>query len=266
MKKKCLIFSICFSILYLFIMIGCLSEFDDIQLSDLNSEVAEESQVPCFTPTKKEVVYLIWDGFLNEKKILQAFNNATQAFDGWSGRGYWIKGSSSLEFAMDKIDEAVDSYSKPISELRLLIIGKSIGGAKSYKLIHKNAQSYSHFLKTAMVLVDVHEPIAPGNEGICGYWYDYVYFHCDNYSWNQHFDLQWPSSFNNFGDKLAIFNLYQRHNGVKGYSLNYADENILTSSYTHSNIANSELAQIRIKNALHRLLTDVDTSTIITAR
>ena len=104
-----------------------------------------------------------------------------------------------------------------------------------------------------MVLTDAHEPIAPGDRGRCGRWYDYVYFRCHSSRRYGNYDLYMQDRFRQFGSKLGIYNAYQRNKWPRGYSFSRARTNYRVSN-DHWTIANSRTSVDNIKRGLRHLL------------
>ena len=111
--------------------------------------------------------------------------------------------------------------------LNLLIVGKRLGGAKMYRFLYKQSEYLKQFAKVAVTLVDAHEPVALGNEGKKGKWYDYVYFTGGKYHlkwWN---DKWGPDENQSKGNaKLRFYNIYQRNKWPRGYGMRKALKNV----------------------------------------
>lgn len=170
------------------------------------------------TPTK--IVALVWDGAANEKRIDRAFYAAMDNVSGWSAwRKYWLSGGYDIGDAKNRVNDMVNAYGVSKSQLICLLIGKSLGGAKTYRMIAKNEPFFDDFARVAVVLVDPHEPGAPGDEGRCNYWYDYVKFRCHSSDWNGNYDLAWQSAWNDMiiNGRLEFYNIFQRSHWPRGY-------------------------------------------------
>jgi hypothetical protein len=118
----------------------------------------------------------------------------------------------------------------------VLLVGKSVGAAMLYRSLYRCYSSKSpyiglqNFFKVAVVLVDAHEPGAPGDSGYANKWYDYVYFDKSMgsgsyYYYNLKFWSAWAPYINPYRkgySQLAIYNTYERHpsESFRGYSFN----------------------------------------------
>ncbi len=125
-----------------------------------------------------------------------------------------------------KVEDLVSANGGDPADLRLCIIGKSLGGAKMYRFFYQYADYLKTFGKVATALVDPHEPIIPGDSGKEGKWYDYVYFSGGSatLAW-------WTDKWGPSGDQstptatLRVYTIYQRNEWPKGYNLNSAYKN-----------------------------------------
>ena len=219
-------------------------------------EALDTTRVTKAAPTK--LVALIWDGSSATGSIKDAFLTAIDGVSGWSHiKWYYIGGTSSLSTAKSKIESGVSSYGLPKSSLSVLVIGKSLGGAKTYKFANDQAGLLDDFYRSAVVTVDAHEPGAPGDEGRCNYWYDYVRFRCDSSGWNDHYDLAWRSVWNDRANagRLEFFNVYQRNEWPRGYRFSDAlGMNTRATSGDHWSIANSTYSRSAIQAAISFLV------------
>jgi hypothetical protein len=161
-----------------------------------------------------------------------------------------------IENARDAIDqmtismiEMYESYDIDRSDIRLLLIGKSLGGAKFYRMIYENALDLSEFLKVGVVFVDTHS-VPPADEGKPGWngpaGNKYIHF-TGTGGLNSTYNLTWfgdvddsgfDSLFNSKdeqGDlesKIRIFNIYSRRvystkvGSILGYNFSDAYENL----------------------------------------
>jgi hypothetical protein len=207
------------------------------------------------TPTK--IVVIIYDGSSSEGKISQAFSAAMANVSGWTSyKGYYVPGTYNISDTKARINDAVAQFGLPESELLCLVIGKSLGGAKTYKMLASNASFFDDFYRNSIVTVDAHEPVAPGDEGRCEYWYDYVYFRCHSSDWNGHYDLAWRSAWNTMdaNNQIGFFTMYQRGEWPRGYSFSTADVNWRIYGYDHSDIANCPYTVSLIETAVYYVL------------
>jgi hypothetical protein len=208
-------------------------------------------------PTK--FVVLVWDGSSNGGNVLDAFTAAVNTVSGWSGyKGRYIGGTSSLSTGLTKLDSAIADFGGVRkSDLSALVVGKSLGGAKTYKLLADNADYFNGFYRTAVAIVDAHEPGAPADAGRCDYWYDYVRFRCNSSDWNGNYDLAWRSSWDSIANsgRLKFFNVYQRDDNIAGYSFTLARGlNQYARGEDHFSIANSTYSRSALEEALRFLL------------
>jgi hypothetical protein len=189
--------------------------------------------------TTAKIVALVWDGAANQKRIDKAFYTAMDNVSSWSAwRKYWLSGGYDIADAKKRVNDMVNAYGISKSKLICLLIGKSLGGAKIYRMIAKNESFFDDFARVAVVLVDPHEPGAPGDEGRCNYWYDYVKFRCHSSDWNGNYDLAWQSVWDNMiiNRRLEFYSIYQRGSWPRGYKFTDAGY-CWRSSYDHYDIA-----------------------------
>ncbi|MBN2532947.1 MAG: hypothetical protein JXB88_08650 [Spirochaetales bacterium] len=134
--------------------------------SSLAEKDAGTNQVAGTRGTPTKIVAIVWDGSGNDKRIDDSFYAAIGNVSGWSAwRKYWLSGSYDIGDAKKRVNDLVDDYGIPKSQLLCLLIGKSLGGAKTYRMIAKNESFFDDFARVAVVLVDPHEPGTPGDEG-----------------------------------------------------------------------------------------------------
>jgi hypothetical protein len=151
------------------------------------------------------------------------------------------------------------------ANLRLLLVGKSLGGANMYKFLELFSGELNDFKKVALVLVDAHEPGEPGDEGHTGDCddYDFVCFsdceYCLTWFNTYNDDFNYASQQESDDSKLRVFNIYQRNDNIKGYSFPnaYSNNNLsnidLNGEASHWNIANCEETRILIQDAIEYL-------------
>jgi|GEM_PF-5904826 len=121
---------------------------------------------------------------------------------------------------MERIKKLVVSNGGHQDALALFIVGKSLGGAKMYRLLHDKAEYLKQFAKVAVELVDPHEPLAPGNSGEPDRWYDYVHFSDDKSNltwWNEQWGAAADQSLKS--SRMRFFSIHQRNGWPKGYSM-----------------------------------------------
>ncbi len=170
------------------------------------------------------VVCLCVDGSAAKGDVRKAVVDAL----GWNGIGLvtgQLKYSKSAAIKISKYREKVRDLIKnnggDPSSMGLLIVGKSLGGAKMYRFIYKEIGILKQFAGVAVVLVDAHEPIVPGNKGKKGKWYNYVYF-----TRARHRLKWWQGKWGPHGDqaskkaKLRFHVIYQRNSVTRGYGMN----------------------------------------------
>src|SRR5512145_1238070 len=117
------------------------SEFDQVA----------QATVALSTPTK--FVVIVWDGSSNTGDIMDAFDAAVDNVSGWTAyKGSHVGGTTDVSTVKNKIDDAVDKFDLPKSSLSALIVGKSLGGAKTYKLLASNASFFDDFHRTAVTI------------------------------------------------------------------------------------------------------------------
>ena len=121
---------------------------ESIAIEEFNTEDDElGSRNLQTTSSPRDIVVIVWDGAANKKTILQAFKTARNEVSGWrSIKGFWISGYSSLSYVKNKIDDVVAQHGKNPENLLLLLVGKSLGGAKSYKLLSNYATPFQTLL------------------------------------------------------------------------------------------------------------------------
>jgi len=261
--KKCVLLTF-ITLTILFLILSCTlrekSVADSVQVTEdavfvQGNNPQSANITKAGTPTK--IVVIIYDGSSSEGKISQAFSTAMSNVSGWTSyKGYYLPGTYNISDAKARINDAVAQFGLPKSELLCLVIGKSLGGAKTYKMLASNASFFDDFYRNSVITVDAHEPVAPGDEGRCERWYDYVYFRCHSSDWNGHYDLAWKSAWNTMvaNDQIGFFNMYQRDDWPRGYSFSTADYNWRIYGYDHSAIANCPYTVSLIETAVYYLL------------
>lgn len=218
------------------------------------SAVNKNSSLAKTKVSYRDFVVMVWDGFSNGEQIFSAFSSAASSANGWSSySGLFLQSGNSPSEVKSKIDAEVAAYGKPRSQLNLLIIGKSLGGAKTYKMSHTYHESFNDFNKVAMVLVDPHEPGAPGDQGRADYWYDYVHFRRHS-SWAGNYDLTFTGNHANYFGKLGIYSTYQRSYWPRGYMFTTNAKRLTRQYCDHTAIANSSTTISVIKDAIEYLV------------
>ncbi len=159
-----------------------------------------------FTPDKaRRFVVIVSDGAANTGSVLDMWN---QAYGYALARGFvkemkgsYMGGWSTPGEIRNEIVRWVNAYANegiPQGEITLLVIGKSQGSARQYKTMYNSYNNdhngyFKNFYKVGWVLIDPHEPGAPGKSGRCGHWYDYVVFDCNkdfnSGNWNNYYNL-----------------------------------------------------------------------------
>jgi len=144
------------------------------------------------------------------------------------GHNYEEMDSSFTGFGVDEVDTGMhiinelaatfETYGIGKSDIKLVMVGKSLGAAKSYKMLYKFAYDINDYEKVAVVLVDAH-CVPPSDEGDGG-WNNYVYFTGSSGDYNSTYNMawqeRWTSAFNSSdaqsyaNNKLRIYNIYSR--------------------------------------------------------
>lgn len=260
MKKLLLFLSITICVL---LLIGCSAKaltagaHDDFAPEEeaVPIEVLDTVNLSASSSRPTQIVVVLWDGAANEKTINNVYNIAKKKVPGWSRiKGVWLPGFHDIGDAKKEIDKIVRDYNKNPSELLLLLVGKSMGGAKTYKMLYNHSSAFDDFYRTAVVLIDSHEPVAPGKYGRADYWYDYVIFRRNSSSWRKNYDLKWQTRWNSFGSKLAIYNTYQRKEWPQGYSFSSARENTRIYNEDHFSIVECPASIQKMEKAFKFLL------------
>ena len=177
------------------------------------------------------VVCLCVDGSAGKGRIKEAVVSAL----GWCAIGLvpgQMKYSKSAAVPVrryrSKVEDLIERNGSDPSALGLLLVGKSLGGAKLYRFMHDYAEYLKRFAALAGVLVDAHapNPVGPGNEGDTGEWYKYVHLSGGDHhltwwedKWGPHGDQREPDA------RLRLYATYQRNSYPRGYRLNTAFEN-----------------------------------------
>jgi hypothetical protein len=176
-----------------------------------------------------DLVYLCVDGSAAAGDILNSLKDAcAQCQVPLKSSNY--RYSKSMNVGMSdyrkKVEALVSANGGNPSSLRLLIIGKSLGGAKMYRFFYQYNAYLKTFGKVAAAFVDAHEPIVPGDDGDKGKWYDYVYFSGGSHNLNWWTDA-WGASANQTDDtaKLRVYCIHQRNQWPLGYSMSSAYRN-----------------------------------------
>jgi hypothetical protein len=121
----------------------------------------------------------------------------------------------------------VSGVSADPANFPLLLVGKSRGAAKLYRMLYDNAAGFARFRRVAAVLVDTHDAGSPGDDGTTGTWHDCVYFDGGTYH------LKWWSGRWGAADtqaqaaaRLRVYAVYQRRKWPKGYAFPHAFANL----------------------------------------
>ena len=198
------------------------------------------------------IIVLCIDGWLNSEGIYGAVEEAAEREEvGLIENLNWTRalsnvwyfppgtpGEPELEDYEDDIDSMVYANLCEKSNINILLVGKSYGGAKLYLLLFELAAKLNDFRKVAVVFVDAHDPhpFGPGSEDIPNYWFQYVVFSGSYPShnlmwhpwWQNTFGLSSASDQQRSTAQLRIYNLYQRDDRLtaEGYSFVSAYKNI----------------------------------------
>lgn len=169
----------------------------------------------------------------------------------------FIPDESPVELYTPLLDQLKQNNGGSFSNLKLLIVGKSYGGAKMYKYLESCNNILKKFKKVALVLVDSHEPIIPGDDGDPDRSYDYVNFDNNDDLDGDYYNLQWRDEWeqvfqlpaNSAPDqktKLKVFNIFQRIDGTKGYS--FYNAHSVNKKLFNMNYSNQEPEHMGIDN------------------
>lgn len=241
-------------VLLIFVTVGCTNPGIDLGETIVEAESIEGSKevvaleespvsVSRVGASPGRTIVLCVDGFSNSYKIFEALDSAIAKsgkspaeLDGVTikRQEYSIWHADCSDY-VDTIRRIANSSSLPLAEQNLVLIGKSLGGARTFKMINSYASYFKKFKRVAVVLVDAHEPFIPGAYGRANRWYDYVIFAGSGGIYN--YDLKMTATLSSYGSKLRIFNIYQREDLIRGYAFTAAYKNInLTSNISHFNI------------------------------
>ena len=195
------------------------------------------------------VVCLCIDGYAEKQRIRKA---VVDAF-GYHGillepgqMMYSASKSVKISEYRKKVLKLLENNSDGTSKPAVLLVGKSLGAAKLYRVMHNYYEEFKDSVSgIAAVLVDAHEPIVPGDKGLTGKWYDFVYFDGGKYK------LKWWD--NKWGDqtqqsaadaKMRFYVTYQRNEWPCGYSMNtpYTLSNLTRRKVQRAGQTNSDLA------------------------
>jgi hypothetical protein len=172
------------------------------------------------------LIYLCVDGSASAGDILNAMKDACVKCDvPLSSSNYKYSKSTNVGMSdyKKKVEDLVSANGGAPASLRLLIVGKSLGGAKMYRFLYQYSDYLKTFEKVATALVDPHEPIVPGDEGDQGKWYEFVYFSGGSATLKWWPDKWGPSADQSNSDaKLRIYNIYQRNAWPCGYAMGSA--------------------------------------------
>jgi len=233
---------------------------------------------------KKLIIVAVMDGAAYEEKIFSTCEDAMGAedLDVDSSTSYAELpsfGVNKMANAMAKINDLTSTmvythkgFGANRSDVRLLLVGKSLGGAKFYRILYARAKELDEFYKVGVVLVDSH-CVGPADEGDCCKWNgprwpfraDYVYFthrkadgdcdDCGDDCGDDCFNLGWLDRWNDYfnsqseqgesDSRLRIFNIYSRRlydgkiTSILGYSFRDAYMNLHAvdwDGYSYDNV------------------------------
>jgi hypothetical protein len=175
--------------------------------------------------TRPRLIFLCVDGSSSSGDIRNALKNAcTRRGISISAANFKYSGSAGVRMSryLKKVRDLVSKNGMDPTQLCLLVVGKSLGGAKMYRFFFQYADYLKFFHKIALILVDAHEPGAPGNEGDVDKWYDYVHFSSGHqlkwwtYKWGPA-ESQLDAS-----AKIRVYVIYQRNDWPRGYGMREA--------------------------------------------
>ena len=169
------------------------------------------------------VVCLCVDGYANKMNIRKAVEDAYENSDITLDSGQMSYSKSKYmqvcQYHPKVLNLIIKNGGNP-SQLSLLLVGKSLGAVKLYRFAYQNASLLKSFARAAVVLVDAHEPVIPGDEGGTGKWYDFVYFYGGRYrlrwwsrKWGPHGNQSEAHA------KMRFFVVYQRNEWPRGYNM-----------------------------------------------
>lgn len=185
---------------------------------------------PIILDVKQALIITAMDGASDSGNIFELAKAAAayQSIVLEKGHNYEEMDSSFTGFGVNEVDTGMHvinelaatfgTYGIGKSDIKLVMVGKSLGAAKSYKMLYKFAYDINDFEKVAVVLVDAH-CVPPSDEGDGG-WNNYVYFTGISGDYNSTYNMawqeRWTSAFNSSdaqsyaNNKLRIYNIYSR--------------------------------------------------------
>lgn len=238
---------------------GIFSPESNIGAAVLLAATHESNLSKKFKPENPaRLIVVVVDGMANSRNVIKMWKEvrdvakkrgfiAKDASGKYLLEEVFLEGGTSMDKIESVIKNKVKAYKKkgiPKKKLALLLIGKSIGSVKQYKLMRAGKMYdsdmrsglLSKFWKVGWVLIDPHEPGNPGDDGKCSKGYDYAKFDC-----NRKFNTREANNGRNKGShyynleildrwvhwikkgQLRINSTYQRNDGglikVKGYPL-----------------------------------------------
>jgi hypothetical protein len=131
--------------------------------------------------------------------------------------------------------------------------------------MHNHRNYFKSFKKVTLILVDAHEPGAPGKKGRAwdrywhrfelktrNRWYDYVSF-TNHKGGRNNYELRFSNELAEYGYKLKVYATYQRSQIIKGYSFQGIpgiSTVVRQDDKTHTSIVTSKKTQSMLKAAL----------------
>lgn len=139
----------------------------------------------------------------------------------------------------DKIISLARRDGRVISNLSLLLVGKSLGAIRVWNLLRLHYDSLDDFHRIALVLVDPHGAAADdGNSG----------------AYKDSQDLWWPDNWSSDSDFFRVYHIYQHETGTTG--ANFPDSRVHWSrqlsgtGICHSSITGHQSTRLMIRSAL----------------
>jgi hypothetical protein len=199
--------------------------------------------------------------------------DTTVAALGWCGIGLvpgQMRYSKSFNVEVyrfkSKVDALIANAPVSASKLGLLLVGKSLGGAKLYNFAYKYAAYLKQFKGVAVALVDAHDPApqhGPGNSGSTGKWYKHVYLEGGG-----HFLKWWQSEWGAHTDQQKIkarwrfHAIYQRNKFPKGYRMH---KGFVNDNRTNKNVVVRPSGQSKPANHWNISHCDETTNLLVSA-
>ncbi len=211
-------------------------------VSEDSNDAASSLQVQkaFFPDAARRLVVVLCDGFADNGYIRYLWNTAygyaLQRGFVQELKGSYMEHGNDYDDVKSEIRRLVSAYAAegiPQSQLTLLVIGKSLGAAKNFELMYHNYNDshngyFKNFYKVGWVLIDPHEPVAPGDRGRCNRWYDHVYFDCNKAynddimnDYNDYYNLAMFSRWKYWISRgqLRVNSTFQRRDSTKGYPM-----------------------------------------------